>query len=159
MLNKDIQIRKATPDDIDRIIELNYALFQEDAGQRDPYMNLNWPNEEGQAHFSKLVSGEDSVCLLATGSGEVIGYLVGYIWDGGKLRPVKMAELESMYIHPTWRSQGVGRLLAEEFTQWAQMQGAQRVSVTAYAANTRAVEFYQGLGFEAKNISLELRIE
>jgi ribosomal protein S18 acetylase RimI-like enzyme len=155
MAETGVQIRKATSDDIISIIELNFALFQEDAGQRDPYMNLNWPKEEGHAHFSKLVSGDDSVCLLATTGEAVIGYLVGYLWHGGNLRPIKLAELESMYVHQNWRSRGVGRQLADEFLRWAKQQGVQRVSVTAYAANMRAIEFYRGLGFEPKSLSPE----
>ena len=154
-----MQIRQATSDGIASIVELNLALFQEDAGQRDPYMNLNWPKEEGHQHFSKLVSGDDSLCFLATTGEAVIGYLAGYLWDGGNLRPIKMAELESMYVHPDWRSRGVGRQLADEFLRWAKQKGAQRASVTAYAANTRASGFYRELGFEPKSLSLEMSIK
>ena len=46
MAEAGVQIRKAISDDIASIVELNFALFQEDAGQRDPYMNLNWPKED-----------------------------------------------------------------------------------------------------------------
>ncbi len=154
-----IQIRKATVDDIASLVELNLGLFQEDAGQRDPYMNLNWPNEGGHEHFSKLVSGDDSICLLATTEGAVIGYLAGYLWDGGTLRPLKMAELESMYIRQNWRSRGGGRQLAGEFLKWAKQKGAQRAAVTAYVANTRAIEFYKELGFEPRSLSLELGVK
>ncbi|RME83448.1 MAG: GNAT family N-acetyltransferase, partial [Caldilineae bacterium] len=50
-----ITIRRADEKDVPIIVELNYALFQEDAGQRDPFMNLNWPREEGHQYFSKLL--------------------------------------------------------------------------------------------------------
>lgn len=159
MAETGVQIRKATSDDIASIVELSFALFQEDAGQRDPYMNLNWPKEEGHEHFSKLVSGDDSICLLATIGEAVIGYLVGYLWDSGNLRPTKMVELESMYVRQNWRSRSVGRHLAGEFLKWAKQKGAQRASVTAYAANTRAIEFYRELGFEPKSLSLEMGIK
>ena len=159
MAENDAQIRKASLEDVAAIVELNFALFQEDAGQRDPFMNLNWPREEGQAHFSGLVSGSESVCLLAVAEDEVVGYLAGYLWDGGSLRPLKMAELESMYVRPRSRSQGLGRRLVDEFLKWSEQKGAQRTSVTAYAANTRAIEFYRGLGFEPKSLSLEMGIK
>jgi len=155
MAEKDVQIKKATSDDIPSIVELNFALFQEDAGQRDPYMNRNWPKEEGHVHFSKLISGSDSVCFLATTENETIGYLAGYLWDGGSLRPIKLAELESMYVRQPYRGQGVGRQLAAEFVKWARQRGVQRISVTAYAANTRAIAFYRELGFEPKSLLLE----
>ena len=159
MAEYDVQIRKATADDISAIVELNFALFQEDAGQRDPYMNLNWPKEEGRAHFFKLISRGDSLCLLATSGNEAIGYLAGYLWDGGSLRPMKMAELERMYVRRPYRSRGVGRLLADEFVRWARQNDVQRISVTAYATNTRALAFYRALGFEPKCLSLEKGID
>jgi ribosomal protein S18 acetylase RimI-like enzyme len=158
MAETGVQIRNATPDDIASIVELNFALFQEDAGQRDPYMNLNWPKEEGHEHFSKLMSGVDSVCLLATTGEAAIGYLVGYLSHGGHLRPITIAELESMYVRPNWRKRGVGRHLADVFLKWAKENGAQRASVTAYAANARAIEFYRELGFEPKSLTLEMGI-
>jgi len=156
MTESGAQIRNATLDDIASIVNLNYALFQEDAGQRDPHMNLNWPIEEGHGHFSKLVLDGDSLCLLATTGEAVIGYLVGYLLHGGNLRPIKLAELESMFVIQNWRSRGVGRRLADEFLKWAEQKGAQRASVTAYAANTRAIEFYQELGFDPKSLTLEM---
>ncbi len=159
MTDQDVQIRKATSNDIPSIVELNLALFQEDAGPRDPCMNLNWPKEEGYAHFSKLISCGDSVCLLATSGNETIGYLAGYLWNGGSLRPLKMAELESMYVRQPCRSQGVGQQLVDEFVQWARQRDVQRISVTAYAANICAIAFYQGLGFGPKCLSLEKGID
>ena len=122
-------------------------------------MNLNWPREGGNEHFSRLVSGAHSVCLLAEMDGETVGYLVGYAMDATNLRPVKRAELESMFVREEFRGQGVGAALANEFMNWSKKEGAQRISVTAYAANEKAIEFYKGLGFEPRNLSLELGIE
>lgn len=159
MTQTDVRIAKATAADVPSLVELSLALFQEDAGQRDPFMNLNWPNEEGDEHYGRLVAGEESLCLLATAGQTPIGYLAGYLWDGGTLRPLKMAELESMYVQQEWRGRGVGRRLVAEFLQWARRKRVQRVSVTAFAANTRAVDFYCELGFEPKSVSLEMGLE
>lgn len=158
MGEKEPKIRQAGKDDVDAIVELNYALFQEDAGQRDPFMNLNWPREEGEKHFSRLVSDGDSLCLLAEYDGEVVGYLVGYMREKSSLRPVQIAELESMYVKKMFRGRGVGTELADRFLKWAKAKKAERVSVTAYAANKGAIAFYERLGFEARNLSLEMGI-
>ena len=49
--------------------------------------------------------------------------------------------------------------LANQFLKWAREKGAERVSVTAYAANERAIAFYERLGFEPRNLSLEMGIK
>jgi ribosomal protein S18 acetylase RimI-like enzyme len=153
-----IAVRRADQQDVPVVVRLNHALFQEDAGQRDHMMNLNWPQEEGHEYFTKHLRSEKSIGLLAETEGEVIGYLIGYVKSGSSLRRVTMAELESMYVIREYRSQGVGERLVKEFLGWCREQGAERVSVTAYAANEGAVSFYKRLGFLPKSITLELEL-
>jgi ribosomal protein S18 acetylase RimI-like enzyme len=154
-----MQIRNAKPDDITAIVRLNASLFQEDAGQRDPFTNLHWPEVEGDEHFAELVANEDSLCLLAeVDRARVIGYLVGYMKEQTDLRPINVAEMESMYVQEDYRNQGVGTSLTTDFLAWANERGADRASVTAFAENDRAIEFYQRSGFEPMKISLEAKI-
>jgi GNAT superfamily N-acetyltransferase len=91
--------------------------------------------------------------------GEITGYLVGYTMPVTDLRPVKIAELESMFVREDARGQGIGKRLVEAFIKWSLQEGAQRASVTAYAANGKAIAFYKRLGFEPRNVSLELGLE
>lgn len=158
METPEVQVCRAGPDDVAAIVQLSTVLFQEDAGQRDPSVNLDWPAEEGHEYFGGLVAGKGSVCLLAENTGEVIGYLAARVREGTSLRPVRVAELESMCVLGEHRGRGVGARLAEEFFVWAELQGAERASVTAYAENGRAVRFYERFGFRPRNVSLERRI-
>jgi ribosomal protein S18 acetylase RimI-like enzyme len=155
----DVQIRPAEPDDITTLVRLNAALFDEDAGQRDPFTNLNWPNEQGNEHFTERVTDDHSRCLLVETTDQVIGYLAGYLNEKTELRPVRVAKLESMYVEKDYRSRGVGKSVATDFLEWASTRGATRASVSVFAANDRAIEFYQRLGFEPKTLSLERGIK
>jgi ribosomal protein S18 acetylase RimI-like enzyme len=156
MAKVGIAIKQAGEKDVPIIVDLNSALFKEDAGQRDPFMNLKWPHEEGHDYFTKLLQSEKSVGLLAEIEGQVIGYLVGYLRQSSSLRPVRIAELESMYVQKEYRGQRVGQQLVRRFLEWSRKQGTERVSVTAYAANEEAVSFYKRMGFIPKNLTLEL---
>lgn len=158
MPGTEVWVRRAGADDVADIVELSSALFREDAGQRDPFVNLNWPEEEGWEYFADLVTGDRSLCLLAEFAGEAVGYLAGRVGKRTALRPVKVAELESMYVWEGHRGRGVGARLVDEFLRWAESRGAERVSVVAYAANERAVHFYQRSGFRPKSVSLERAI-
>jgi GNAT superfamily N-acetyltransferase len=147
MVTKTIDIRPATSADITAIVGLYYALSQEDAGQRDPFADLAWAERHSSEHFGQLVAGEHSVCLLAQDGDTAIGYLAGYIYGPGDFRPIKVAELESMFVRPEWRSQQLGARLVDMFTAWARQQNAMRMRVTAYANNHRAIAFYRRVGF------------
>ncbi len=100
-----VRFRRAGVDDMADIVELSAILFQEDAGERDPTVNLRWPEDEGREYFAGLVDGESSVCLLAEIGGDVVGYLAGRLRE-------------------KHRGQGVGEGLIEEFFAWAGAWGA-----------------------------------
>lgn len=149
------RIRMADDGDLDAIVVLNAALFQEDAGQRDPFMNLDWPQQEGHAYFSRHLKSEASCCLVADVNGEVVGYLVGYTRTPSSLGTIPSAELESMFVRDGARYKGVGQRLIEAFLEWCREREVPRVAVTAYVANDGAVRFYERSGFEAKHVTLE----
>jgi ribosomal protein S18 acetylase RimI-like enzyme len=151
----EVRVRRVGADDVADIAGLSSALFREDAGQRDPFVDLSWPEKEGREYFAGLVDGERSLCLVAESAGEAVGYLAGRMGERTTLRPVEVAELESMYVLEGYRGKGVGARLVDEFLGWAGSRGAERASVVAYAANERAIRFYQRAGFRPKSVSLE----
>lgn len=140
------------------VVGLSAALFREDAGRMDPSMNLDWPAEEGRGYFAGLIGDDRCLCLVAERDGEAVGYLAGRLRDADTLRPVGKAELESMYVREGSRNSGVGARLVEGFLEWSGERGAERASVTAYAANGRAIRSYERLGFAARSLFLERRI-
>ncbi len=102
-----------------------------------------------------LLSRDDAVCLLARREGAKVGYLAGYVRAATPLRPVSIAELQSMYVEEAERDRGVGGRLVQGFFAWASGREVGCVSVTTYAANGRAVDFYRHLGFVDRSVSLE----
>lgn len=153
------RIRPAETGDIPEIVRLTTSLFCEDAGQRDPFTNLDWPEEHGDNHFNHRITDERSHCLVAENDDQVVGYLAGQLNEQTPLRPVDAAEIESMYVEVTHRNRGVGTELCVEFLDWAGKQGATRATVSAYVAYERAIGFYKRLGFEQHRIALERGIE
>jgi GNAT superfamily N-acetyltransferase len=150
-----MKIRAAGRADLDSVVELSVDLFAEDAGQRDPYTDLDWPKREGHEYFARIISDTITDCLLAEVDGVIAGSLIARIKRESSLRPVRVAELESMFVRPEYRSQGVGAALVAEFFGWARKQRAERTAVTAFAGNDRAVQFYARLGFEPKSLTFE----
>ena len=60
-----------------------------------------------------------------------------------------------MFVEKAYRSHKIGAALAQHFLEWTKARGAERVSVSAYAANEGAIRFYKSLGFQPKNLVLE----
>ncbi|MCW2639542.1 MAG: wecD 1 [Dactylosporangium sp.] len=151
-----VTIRTAGRRDLDDVVALSVALFAEDAGQRDPHTDLDWPRREGHEYFGGLLTGPTTRCWLAEVDGTIAGSLIGRIKRESTLRPIRVAELESMYVRAEYRGMGLGTALVAEFFEWARVRGAKLAAVTAYAANDRALRFYARAGFIARSVHLEL---
>lgn len=132
------------------------AMFAEDAGARDPMMDLGWPEREGAAYYQGLVEDGDALCLLAhADSGEAAGHLIGRLLPVSELRPGAVrAVLESMRVAAGRRREGVGEALVTAFVDWACGRGATELAVQAYAENEGATAFYRAQGFRPFEVRL-----
>ena len=108
-------IRKATPDDLPRVIELGRA-FQ----AYSPYRNLPFDDEA----FGEFCAGvmEAGVIFLSED-----GFL------GGLLNPMYFNPSVIMAVELFWWAGSTGRQLRQAFEEWAQENGAQGCQFTGLA--------------------------
>ena len=111
-----IEINDATTEDIDDLIELESALFEEDGAQHDPYADPTWPRREGRQDFEDLIGADDCILLVAHLNGDPVGFLAGYSAPSSPTRkPVTYAVLRSLYVAEAARRSGAATLLTERF--------------------------------------------
>ncbi|WP_328663607.1 GNAT family N-acetyltransferase [Streptomyces sp. NBC_00328] len=151
----EVVVRKAEHADVDGLVACSGALFAEDAGTRDPSVDINWPREHGRQRFTAGIDDPDRLLLVADRGGEVVGHLTGVVAEGSAMKPVKVASLVSMYVQPAYRREQIGGHLMGQFLAWAKDKGAELAEVTAYSINTEAIRFYERNGFASKSVTLE----
>ncbi|MFH0176920.1 GNAT family N-acetyltransferase [Streptomyces cacaoi] len=151
----EVVVRTAEHADVEGLVACSRALFAEDAGTRDPSINIDWPREHGPQRFSNGIDDPDRLLLVADRDGEVVGHLTGVLTEASAMKPVRIATLVSMYVQPAHRREQIGGRLIREFTAWAKQKEARFVEVTAYSSNTEALRFYERNGFAAKSVTLE----
>jgi ribosomal protein S18 acetylase RimI-like enzyme len=152
-----IRISTATTDDLPEIVASVDGLFAIDAGVHNAAAtNLRWAAENGIAYYTSLLADGDNLVLLARDGNEVAGHLVGRLSGPGSVHPIRVADLESIHVYSAHRNHGVGEQLMTAFLGWAAEKGAQRATVTAYAANDGAQRFYARYGFAARSVTLDL---
>lgn len=149
----DVTVHAAGPDDLDAAVESVAGLFREDAGTRDPTVDVGWPALEGATYCTGLMGDGSCLLALARDGDRVVGHLVGKLDGPDSYRRQRVAVLESMRVHPDFRGAGVGSLLVAHFLGWARDRGGQ-ASVSAYAANEAAVRFYSRHGFAPMTTTL-----
>jgi GNAT superfamily N-acetyltransferase len=76
--------------------------------------------------------------VVAESAGQLLGFAVVLPRDDGD------AELDGLFVEPTYWRHGIGRALVEQAERIARTEGAVNLWVTA---NTRALGFYDSCGF------------
>ncbi|MBP7276240.1 MAG: GNAT family N-acetyltransferase [Kiritimatiellae bacterium] len=150
------QIRPAVHQDLEAILRMDARLFEIDA-QFDPTLEMNWTySEDGLSFFQDRIAGKDGAAFVAEGPEGIAGYLCATTLVTESYRTVRrLAELECMFVTPDARRHGIGSRLVEAFVAWARAAGLSRLHVVASAGNQNAIRFYEKLGFQPLDLTLE----
>lgn len=160
-VQKVVIIRKAMETELDKLVELNKYLFNLSRTEFDATMNEKWPDSEaGTSYFKKMFeAGENGLVLVAEDQGTFVGYLAGKVSDMPSYRVKEgFAELTDMMLKPEYQGKGVGTKLVSTFKEWCTGKDIQRIAVSVFAKNLRAIEFYKKMGFLPYDITMEMSI-
>jgi ribosomal protein S18 acetylase RimI-like enzyme len=85
-------------------------------------------------------NGESGIGYLAMEGGHGCG-IAGVLEDGACAHHI------SMWVAPTHRKCGAGRLLVNEIADWSRQRGVHVMRLMVTSSNESAMQFYQRLGF------------
>lgn len=149
-MDKQVEIRKVGPDDVDTVVELARKTF------RETYEAYNDPDElrmyMDRALTRKVLEDE----LRANGSAWYIAYLdnrpVGFFklrWDSvARNLPGKVAlELQRIYVLQEYQGFSIGRALIQYARAFAKDNGYNTIWLQVWQKNAKAIKFYQDAGF------------
>jgi L-phenylalanine/L-methionine N-acetyltransferase len=86
----------------------------------------------------------DRANLVAVSDGRVVGNL-GITREAGPVS--RHAASLGMAVDPEWRGRGIGAALLGEAFRWAGWAGVEKVFLTVYPHNDRAIKLYRKFGF------------
>ena len=149
-----MEIRTATIQDVDKVIELSSQLCINEHEYYDSTVDIHFP-QNNQKFFKNSISDNDFLVIVAIIEANIVGFLIGSISETEKYRNLdKIAEIFSMFVNPEIRRQGIGNKLVKHFLQWSKDR-AKRSKVVVSAPNKRGIEFYRKAGFIEHEIVLE----
>jgi GNAT superfamily N-acetyltransferase len=103
------------------------------------------PDTYWQERARTGAEGNDNVLYVAEDDGRWIGIVGGFIDDDAA--GARSVDLISMWVHPAYRREGVGRRLVEQVIAWARERGAVRVVLWVTGGNESATLLYRQTGF------------
>ena len=149
-----MEIRKATIQDVDKVIELSTQLCINEHKYYDNTVDADFA-QNNQKFFTDSISNDDYLTLVAVIEDNIVGFLIGSISETEEYRNFdEIAEIYSMLVNPDIRSQGTGNKLVKNFLQWSKDR-VKRAKVVVSAPNKRGIEFYKKAGFIEHEIVLE----
>ena len=102
----------------------------------------NFSDTEWQQRTANLCTPR-AIGYLALDNNDYCGIAVSFL----KQQNPQHAELMSMWVAPTHRRTGTGRLLVDAIESWARRTGAHTFQLMVTSNNLAAIPFYQRLGF------------
>jgi GNAT superfamily N-acetyltransferase len=117
------------------------------------------PSDAHYAAFEAIQSDPNNQVFVAEMGGVVVGTFqltfIRQLSYGGCL----VAQVESVHVHSSARSHGVGRTMMEFARAEAVRRGAYRVQLTSNLKRERAHSFYERLGYRATHKGMKLQLE
>ncbi len=150
----NIKIRNASIDDA---IVANKFLTKliVDEKQYDKNINNNCIIE---TLYENIINNNNNCVLIAQlDDGTAIGYLYGYLLDGGDAYIKPVTQLEAMFVDETHRGSKVGSMLVDQFKEWSLEKGAKFIELKVCNKNNVAIRLYEKQGF--KNIKSTMIVE
>jgi len=134
-----LAVRRANPDDFDALTPMfdAYRVFYEQPSD---------PDRSGRFLRDRLTRGE-SVVLIAHDGGEAVGFVQLYpLFSSVSLGPIYV--LNDLYVVPSARRRGVGRLLLDAARSFGEGVGAHYLELST-AVDNPAQRLYEACGWEA----------
>jgi ribosomal protein S18 acetylase RimI-like enzyme len=152
-------IRLTRADDLPRVSELAAELVRQHHRLDPRRFLLIEPIAEGYRwFFNQELGRKEAVLLVAEVDGDIVGYSYGTLeprnWND--LLDI-CGKLNDVFVDPSARRQGVGRLLVVETMAALRKLGAPRVVLLSAWKNSDAHPFFESLGF--RRTMLEMTAE
>lgn len=151
----NLRFRTATRADLAVIVEM---LADDDLGRERE--RAGEPLAEGyERAFEAMSADPNQELIVACLDGRVVGSLQLTFIPGLSYQGAWRAQIEGVRVHASARSQGLGQRLIEWAVARARARGCRMVQLTSNKRRTRAIAFYQRLGFTASHEGMKLDLE
>lgn len=157
-----MNIRRATVEDATLVATLNLAVHEVHVAARPDRFKPLAVTDEFVALTRERLEDENTHIFI----GEVDGVAAAYALVMHYLRPedafsyaVNLVYIDAMSVNPEHRSKGYGEQLMNHIVEFARSVGAQRVILSVWDFNQRAIAFYERCGFKDYEHRMEVLLD
>jgi ribosomal protein S18 acetylase RimI-like enzyme len=147
--NANIGIRRATEQDLPRMVELWKDLMDFHA-TRDPIFTRKPDGEKAWETFMRENMAKDKACVFAAeGDRRIVGYCLALISNYPPVLSMSTyGEMMDLMVHEAYRHRCVGERLFNAAKAWYSQQGIYRIEVRVAVTNEISTGFWRKMGFK-----------
>ncbi|MCB9898377.1 MAG: GNAT family N-acetyltransferase [Planctomycetes bacterium] len=146
---ESVHVRRLRPDDLERVIAIDARIT---GRRREEYFKVK---------LRQALSGAGvEVSLAGEVDGSLVGYLIARVWYGEFGRTEPVAVLDTVGVHPDFRTRGVGHALVSQLRTNLLGLNVKTLCTEVVWGDMSTLAFFQREGFRpAERISLDLDLE
>ena len=137
-------VRKASINDINVLNKMltdfiRYEAINFDENNRTDLVTTNF--------FDKRLADANSIVLVYLDDEKIVGCIIGSFIRGNIIKKTDEFQIETVYVIEGYRGRKIGTKLINTLVSEVKDKGAKYILISNYAANNRAGNLYQKLGF------------
>ena len=150
-------IRKATHNDIPRILELLSQVNDVHAEGRPDFF-IKGKRKYNEEDLLKIINDDTTPVFVCEENDDIKGYAFCVIQDLSQcdnLRPDKSLYIDDICVDENYRRHGVGKKLYEHVVQFAKEEKCFNITLNVWAKNPGAQAFYESMGMTVQKVCME----
>lgn len=145
--------RLARPDDLPVLLEYEQGVIEEERPCNDTIRKTDVKYYD----LDFLIADPDSRLELIEHDGRIVA--CGYAQlraSEAQFAHERHAYLGFMYVEPSFRGQGVNKMIVDSLTGWSRDRGVSDIYLDVYAENQAAIRAYEKAGFTPLLVEMKL---
>ncbi len=150
-------IRKATHNDIPRILELLSQVNDVHADGRPDFF-IKGKRKYNEEDLLKIINDDTTPVFVYEKNDDIKGYAFCVIQDLSRcdnLCPDKSLYIDDICVDENYRRHGVGKKLYEHVVQFAKEERCFNITLNVWAKNPGAQAFYESMGMTVQKVCME----
>lgn len=159
-MEEKIIIRKAEISDFQDVHKLIMQVHKLHVNERnDIYKDVDPMNFD---EFKTELSNSNNIYLIAEFKNEIVGICFSQIKEISNnkiMKDRKILHIENICIDENHQKKGIGKKLYEQIVQLAKEKNIDNIELMVWGFNENAINFYNNLGMNIKNLRFEQKIK
>ncbi|MBQ3596156.1 MAG: GNAT family N-acetyltransferase [Bacteroidales bacterium] len=150
-------IRKATHNDIPRILELLSQVNDVHADGRPDFF-IKGKRKYNEEELLKIINDDTTPVFVYVENDNIKGYafcVIQNLSQCDNLRPDKSLYIDDICVDESYRRHGVGKKLYEHVVQFAKEEKCFNITLNVWAKNLSAQAFYESMGMTVQKVCME----